>query len=1047
MPRRSTLLANCVLLYAIAFSLCARAQEDALEDILNRRSAGANVAELQEQVKAAPPSTDDKQELCVFYHRRGLANYALGNYTAAIQDFRVALQSNQPSRLTPQNLGDRWRIQIDLGNALREAGDEFAQVEHWRSVAREYRQRNGISAHFAYARLVRPLLRLADFAEAEQALHEAGVIVNELRNSRAWAREGYRILYSDSIANALVKVAQGELADAERLRRLALDYAQKHLEQNRRSFASEHLGLRGAVETAAWAKLYLSDVLAARGKYGEAESFARDALDDWLRVVGFETGQVSYALGIIGNAKLQQQNLDAAQRYHRHAISALERSGAAPHSPDLAGRRAALANVFVIQGRWQEALKVFDERDRGLRSDAQQFARFGSAHIGWVLALLKTGDAERAARMIEAKLAHDQKYAQRDKQVLAQLRGVKGMVQQALGNREEALRAFQEAVPELVRRGEGGAENVGTRDAFWRRIILESYIELLADMQAAGAAPAGLDVADLTFRLADFARGSSVQEAISASAARAQLPDDKLAELVRRDQDALNRVDALNKALGRLAAAPGAERLNKVIGDMEREIERSHKEHSANIAEIRKRFPEYAELIDPQPPGIAALRRILSPAEVLISIYSGETQAYVWTVGARGKPAFRVVPIARTEVEADVAKLRRALELGDVPVAQLPQFNIAIAAKLYRLFLGPDEVLWKDARILNIIPHGALGQLPFGLLVTAPTDAQAASGAQNTYQSAAWLVRKAAIAQLPSASAFSALRRAPAAKASRLAFFGIGDPVFRAEAGNLASNRGGVRNLKVAKGVDTSEERLDAAAQGSHPQNQPPQPVATLSLAAAFDLLSPLPDTAQELNETALSLGADAAHDVYVGRRASETNVKHARLDDRRVVAFATHGIAPGELAALDQPALALSNPALTGEKGEDGFLTMEEVLGLKLDADWVVLSACNTASADGKAAEAVSGLGRAFFYAGARSLLVSNWAVETTSARMLTTELFRQQAQNPALTRAEALRASMLALMDKPTQNGQSNFGYSHPVFWAPFSLVGDSGGASTAR
>jgi CHAT domain-containing protein len=166
--------------------------------------------------------------------------------------------------------------------------------------------------------------------------------------------------------------------------------------------------------------------------------------------------------------------------------------------------------------------------------------------------------------------------------------------------------------------------------------------------------------------------------------------------------------------------------------------------------------------------------------------------------------------------------------------------------------------------------------------------------------------------------------------------------------------------------------------------------------------------------------------------------VKQAGLANRRVVAFATHGIAPGEITGLDQPALVLSNPALTGDTDNDGFLTMEEVLGLKLDADWVVLSACNTASADGRGSEAVSGLGRAFFFAGARSLLVSNWAVETTSARLLTTELFRRQAENPALTRAEALRQSMLDLM---TKSGPGGLSYAHPAFWAPFSLVGDGG------
>ena len=115
----------------------------------------------------------------------------------------------------------------------------------------------------------------------------------------------------------------------------------------------------------------------------------------------------------------------------------------------------------------------------------------------------------------------------------------------------------------------------------------------------------------------------------------------------------------------------------------------------------------------------------------------------------------------------------------------------------------------------------------------------------------------------------------------------------------------------------------------------------------------------------------------------------------------------------------------------------------------WLVLSACNTASGEGAGAEAVSGLGRAFFYAGARALLVSNWPVETVSARLLTTDLFKRQANDPNLTRAEALRQTMIGLIDGAGSQdaaGQARFSYAHPLFWAPFSLVGDGGAVADA-
>jgi CHAT domain-containing protein len=204
-----------------------------------------------------------------------------------------------------------------------------------------------------------------------------------------------------------------------------------------------------------------------------------------------------------------------------------------------------------------------------------------------------------------------------------------------------------------------------------------------------------------------------------------------------------------------------------------------------------------------------------------------------------------------------------------------------------------------------------------------------------------------------------------------------------------------------------------------------------------------LPETADEVRSIALALKADPAADVFLGAQATENQVRTMNLVDRRVVMFATHGLVPGDLDGLTQPALALSAPSVVGGGG-DGLLTMDKILGLKLDADWVVLSACNTATADGAGAEAVSGLGRAFFYAGARAVLVTNWPVETSSARTLTTDTFHRQATDPALSRAVALQQAMLGLIDGSglvDAQKRTVFSYAHPIFWAPFSLVGDGG------
>src|SRR5262249_33374389 len=256
-----------------------------------------------------------------------------------------------------------------------------------------------------------------------------------------------------------------------------------------------------------------------------------------------------------------------------------------------------------------------------------------SDHLGWAYLLHKTGEPVRAIEMAERLLQKKTQFV--DRWYFAQLRGVLGMALAATGRTAQAFRVFQQSLPDLVRRDQddAGAEDVGFWRAFWQRAILEEYLDLLAKLHASGEGIAGTDFVDESFRIADIARASTVQAAISATAARAQISDKGLAELARRDQDTLNRVVALNQLLARLAAVPEDQRLDKVIGDMRAEIARLRKEHAALRADIRKRFQEYAELIDPRPAGLAEVRSALAPGEALVSIYVSETQSYVWTIG------------------------------------------------------------------------------------------------------------------------------------------------------------------------------------------------------------------------------------------------------------------------------------------------------------------------------------------------------------------------------------------------------------------------------
>jgi CHAT domain-containing protein len=199
--------------------------------------------------------------------------------------------------------------------------------------------------------------------------------------------------------------------------------------------------------------------------------------------------------------------------------------------------------------------------------------------------------------------------------------------------------------------------------------------------------------------------------------------------------------------------------------------------------------------------------------------------------------------------------------------------------------------------------------------------------------------------------------------------------------------------------------------------------------------LQPLPESTQEVKRMAEVLGAGRG-DIFDGSRATEKNVRTQDLSRYRIISFATHGLMAGEVPGVTEPALVLTR-VRGNDETDDGLLFASDVARLNLRADLVILSACNTGRINARSGvTGISGLARGFFAAGARSLLVSHWAVASDATAVLLARTIERMKEDPSLGKADALRQSMQWMRDSGA--GEA---YSHPEFWGAFSVVGEIG------
>ncbi len=916
---------------------------------------------------------------------------------------------------------DRVRQMNDLIDEIIDVGEyakAIAALEATLSMASSITEQERLA--MLYAQIARIKAQIGDQKGAAAAAADAG---QKMSKSRLGLDSAWGLIFLNS-AKAFVAHGDGDLTTAEHHYRKSIS-AVKYS-----SIYSDH----GKISIYALQTALIQNLM-QQGTMNVAEAEAYAAVKG-LKIKSPKSfrysGKWAGPVIMLASVLMEQGKTQDAEYLANTAINMHQVGCSSPASMGWTYAGKVLSAVLAQKGKWTEVLAQREIMRTQLRNFPAVFEQGFADNLDWAEAEVYAGDSKRGIgqiqKIMDARLIELGPESYGYAETLGLMAGAKTFS----GRRDKAKKLYASALPALLRKTSIREHDSGRTSAVGRRDrILGRYMEILkidAERGDGGAA-------EELLRLASASRLSTVQQAYQANAVRSAAKAPELITLVRQDQDVSEELKSVLNTLASILSSPDAKSKSVSVPTLRRRLVKLRAARKVLRLEITAQFPEFDNFINPRPLTVKQMRAALRADQALINFHVMNDLTYVWALTKFGPMQFARVDLGRENLSSMIGALRKAVDPGAIPSLQeLPEFNTRLAYQLYQALFKPVEAGFRDASELLIVADGPLGTLPFSMLTTTPALAVKDDTVLfDRYRNVDWLAKNKALTLLPSVNTLSLLSAAPVTTATKQqAFIGFGDPFFNASQALAASKEGPIQL------ADGRQSRGIGGGFNAKPQTRSVD-------SASYGLLPRLPDTQWELTRIAQTLGLDPTKVIYTGKQANEDRVKTMDLTPYRIISFATHGLIPGDLDGLDQPALALTAPEVAGIKG-DGLLTVDEILGLKLNADWAVLSACNTAAGDGAGAEAVSGLGRAFFYAGARALLVSNWPVHSGATAHLMATLFQLQKSNPSLGRSAALQKTRNTMIENGVQSdikGNPLFSYAHPIFWAPFTIVGDGGGA----
>lgn len=842
------------------------------------------------------------------------------------------------------------------------------------------------------------LIKLGRLDEASEWLVKAKAAgLRSTDQSQLGRSNQQRLLASTLRYQSQIEYARGHFDKAVELAAESIPYADRSLEAAK---AIDPLPRANRLESTINTYKNRFQLLKNTGKFNDAQ-IAAGELIQLARSSSAPARLLPDFYSSLADLEAAKRDFRQAETYARKVLEVWVGLGYPAQHANRIEASGDLLLTLVYGGRLEDAVSLVRGLDEMAGSDdaLKKGVRFAYSRG---LLHLKRGEFPAAIQFLRVHLAASEQQYGPSSYYAAQASGLLGV---ALWKHGEAISKVEGA--QLLGRSVHGymaAENaefmldIYERNA-QREWIFSAYLDAVSQQ---------IDQAATAMVAADWVRSSTVQEALTDAATRAAATTPVIADLVRDDTDARNEVRALTSLL---ATRPNLSiALPEVEARMRARIAELGAKRAALHARIKAQFAEYDQLVRPGPLVLADVARQLKPTQALLMVLPTERAVYVWALTDAGRPQFHRAELSLGRVADLVKRIRKTLDFNEMNGRLIP-YDASAASDLYQALVKPLETSFDGKTELIISAGGPLAQLPFSVLL-----ADKASAAQ---EKGAWLIERYAISHVPSVSSFLAVGRFSQSKPAMEAMLGWGDPVFDPQSRQIVEVTP-TRNIVLTRGSTV----VDLERGGAQP-------------AIKYGQIPRLPETRDELLSIARVMQANPATDLKLGDQATRQSVLAASesglLARKRVVAFATHGLMALDLPGLDEPALALAAVAANSQNPIANLLTLKDVMGLRLNADWVVLSACNTAAADGKAEDALSGLARGFFYAGSRSVLVTHWAVESESAKQLTATTFEHYASNVLAPKSESLRQAILKVMAQPR--------FSHPAYWGPYALVGGGG------